>query len=79
MDMLNIHEYSMNATTSSTLFTTSPIPSTTIILIIIHYNIVLADDLLIYFITSLSLDLLYLNLISCSIVTLSSYNYCRDI
>ena len=78
MNVLNIHgyvEYSWIfngfATTSSNLSMTSPTLSTIAILIIIHYIIALAGDLLIYFITSLSLDLLNLNLISYSIITLS--------
>ena len=67
------------ATTSSTLSTTSPILPTTTTLIIIYYIIALTSDLLTYFTTSLSLNLLYLNLIYYSIITLNSYNYYRDI
>ena len=67
------------AITSSTLSTISSTLSTTTILIIIYYIIILANDLLIDLITSLSLNLLYLNLIFYSIITLSSYNYYRDI
>ena len=67
------------ATTSSNLSMTSSTLSTAATLIIIDHIIALAGDSLTYFITSLSLDFLDLNLISYSIITLSSYNYCRDI
>ena len=70
MDVSKLHgyvEYSWNfngfATTSSTLFTTSPTPPAATALIIIHHIIALASDSLTCFITSLSLDLLGLNLI----------------
>ena len=67
------------ATTSSTLFTTSPTLPAAATLIIIHHIIVRAGDPLTCFITSLSLDLLCLNSISCSMITLGPYNHCRDI
>ena len=86
MYVLDIHgyvEYSWIfngfATTSSNLSIISSTLSTAAILIIIYHIIALADDLLICFITSLSLGLLDLNLISYSIATLGSYNHCRDI
>ena len=77
-------EYSWNlngfATTSSTLFTTSPTPpAAAALIIIIHYIIALVSGPLACVITSLSLDLLDLNLIMCSMATLGSHCHCRDI
>ena len=86
MNILNIHKYveypwiSIGfATTYNTLSTTSPALPAATTLIIIYYIIALAGDPLADLITSLSLNLLYLSLISYSIITLSPYNYCRDI
>ena len=79
MDMLNIHGISMDLLLLLALyniFTTSPTPPAAAALIIIHHIIALASDSLAYFITSLSLGLLGLNLIFCSMITLGSHCHC---
>ena len=78
-------KYSWNfdgfTTTSSTLFTASPTApaAESAALIIIHHIIALASDPLACFITLLSLGLLGLNLMFCSMTTLSCYCDYRDI
>ena len=82
MDMLNIHGNSMDLLLLLAFYnivTTSPTPPAAAALIIIHHIIALASDPLACFITSLSLGLLDLNLIFCSMITLSSHCHCRDI